>query len=369
MVPTRRPSIALLAAFSVAAIPAIAVADGKKGGDHSGPRHGDTATSTTPAPATIALPAGYQPEGIASGPGGQLYVGSIPTGAVYRADPRTGAGSVLVPGKEGRAAIGLKVDRNRIIVAGGPTGHAFIYDAKTGADVADVTLTTGTSFVNDVTIAGHTAYFTDSQQQQLYRVALGGRGDRGHGGDHEAKGPGRGKHGADDKGASTKGAHAKRSSKGPRNAVPAYTAATVKITGDLAYDNDPATYEANGIAALPGGKELLVVQSGTGKLFRVDGTTGASVQVPISGGDLVNGDGLLLKGKTLYVVQNRSNKIAVVKLAPRATSGAIERTITNPAFRVPTTIARQGGDLFAVNARFGTPATPTTDYDVVRIAK
>ena len=31
----------------------------------------------------------------------------------------------------------------------------------------------------------------------------------------------------------------------------------------------------------------------------------------------MNGDGLLLDGRTLYVVQNRDNKVAVVRLSRR----------------------------------------------------
>jgi hypothetical protein len=34
---------------------------------------------------------------------------------------------------------------------------------------------------------------------------------------------------------------------------------------------------------------------------------------------------------------------------------------------VPTTIAAFGDALYAVNARFDTPPTPDTDYDVVRV--
>src|SRR5919108_325970 len=70
-----------------------------------------------PFPGLIGLPDGFQPEGIASGRGTSLYVGSIPTGAVWRGDARSGRGAVLVPPHEGRAAIGIKVDRrNRIFV-------------------------------------------------------------------------------------------------------------------------------------------------------------------------------------------------------------------------------------------------------------
>jgi hypothetical protein len=48
-------------------------------------------------PDTIRLPDGWQPEGIAAGRGTSLYVGSIPTGAVWKGDARTGRGDVLVP--------------------------------------------------------------------------------------------------------------------------------------------------------------------------------------------------------------------------------------------------------------------------------
>ena len=89
-----------------------------------------------PYPAEIQLPPGWQPEGIAVGKGHTFYVGSIPTGAIYAGDLRTGDGDPLVPAQEGRNAVGIEVDsRDRIFVAGGMTGDAYVYDARTG-DVA-----------------------------------------------------------------------------------------------------------------------------------------------------------------------------------------------------------------------------------------
>ena len=89
-------------------------------------------------PDVIPLPDGFQPEGIATGTGTTFYVGSIPTGAVYRGDLRTGEGEVLVQPQTGRAAIGLKYDDRSglLFVAGGPTGFAYVYDGETGANVA-----------------------------------------------------------------------------------------------------------------------------------------------------------------------------------------------------------------------------------------
>ena len=110
------------------------------------------------------------------------------------------------------------------------------------------------------------------------------------------------------------------------------------------------------------------MQSTTGGLFTIDPATGATKAIPLAGGaTLPNGDGLLLEGRTLYVVQNRLNKIAVVRLSKNLAGGRVVREITNPAFAVPTTIARVGRDLFAVNAKFGTPPAGTP-YEVVRVA-
>lgn len=47
------------------------------------------------APDRIALPDGFQPEGIATGPGPVAFFGSRATGAIYRADLRTGKGKVI----------------------------------------------------------------------------------------------------------------------------------------------------------------------------------------------------------------------------------------------------------------------------------
>jgi len=84
---------------------------------------------------------------------------------------------------------------------------------------------------------------------------------------------------------------------------------------------------------------------------------------------VTNGDGILLAGRTLYVVRNQNNLIAVVRLAPDLGSGTVTRTITNPNFDVPTTIARHGSRLYAVNARFTTPPGPTTTPTVVQVKR
>src|SRR5512132_1813049 len=124
-----------------------------------------------PFPDVVQLPPGFRPEGIAIGQGTTFYVGSIPTGAVFRGDLRTGTGDVLVQGGSGAAAIGLGLDQhNRLFVAGGPTGKAFVYDAVTGDPLTSYQLATdtGPTFVNDVAVTKGGAWFTDSNRLALY---------------------------------------------------------------------------------------------------------------------------------------------------------------------------------------------------------
>jgi sugar lactone lactonase YvrE len=280
-------------------------------------------------PDVIPLPNGFQPEGIASGRGTTFYVGSIPTGAVYRGDIRTGEGEVLVPAQDGRSAIGMKYDERTglLFVAGGGTGFAYIYNGQTGENVAEIQLTTLTSFINDVIITKDAAYFTNSQQPALYRVPL------------------------------------RRNGRLPDSPA----AEEILLGGD--YQFTPGAFNANGIAATPNGRVLIIVNSVDGLLYKVDPESGEATRIDLGTATLPNGDGILLQGKTLYVVQNRLNQVAVVRLKSDYTSGRISNTLTRPEFRVPTTIARFGDALYVVNARFGTPPTPDTEYEVVRVRR
>jgi sugar lactone lactonase YvrE len=261
-------------------------------------------------PERIPLPDGFQPEGIAIGKRATFYVGSIPTGAIYRGNLRTGEGAVINPGGSGRAAIGVALQHDKLYVAGGPTGKGFVYSARSGQLLATHQLTTqADTFVNDVVVARDAAYFTDSRQQVIYRVSA--------------------------------------------DAVTA-----IPLTGDIQYI---AGFNANGIDATPNGKTLVIVQSNTGKVFQVNPRNGRTTEIHLDEA-VVNGDGLLLDGRTLYVVQNRDNKVAVVLLARGLSSGDVTTHLTDPDFDVPTTIDEFGKRLYAVNARFR-PTPPPADFD------
>jgi hypothetical protein len=271
------------------------------------------------AQSSIPLPDEFRPEGIASGKGDRFYVGSIPLGAVYSGSYRTGEGAVLVPPHPGRNHTGLKVDTHfdRLFVAGGASKGIYVYDARTGADVASFALPDA-GFVNDVILTPNAAYFTDSLVPQLYRVGIRRNGDLTE----------------------------------PQR---------VTYSGDLVFT---AGFNVNGIETLRGGHRLVVVKSNTGQLYRVNGRTGLTHEIELDQ-PVPNGDGLLRHGHTLYVVQNRLNQIAGVKLDDRERSGVVRKLITDPRFDIPTTIAPFKDFIYAVNARFDLP--DDEDDDIVRV--
>jgi hypothetical protein len=279
------------------------------------------AHSPSGAPTVLALPGGFPPEGIAIGAKPYAYFGSRTDGDIYRVDLRTGQGDVLSQGP-GTQSLGLKIDKDgRLFVSGGSAGDARVIATRTGTVLKSYTLQTVPSFINDVILTGGAAWYTDSTNPVLFKLPLG-------------------RHGA----------------------LPA-EAVRVPITGAMQYTTGN---NANGIAATPDGRALIVVQSNTGKLFRTT-YAGVTTEIDLGGENVLNGDGLWLRGRDLYVVQNRLNTVTKIKLSRDAASGAVVSRTTSPDFDIPTTIAEYGKRLYLPNARFTTTPTPTTPYNAVSI--
>jgi hypothetical protein len=203
-----------------------------------------------------------------------------------------------------------------------------VYDARTGGPIASYEFTTeSNTFVNDVVVTRTAAWFTDSRRAFLYRVPLGQGGS------------------------------------------PGATFEAVPLTGIVV---NPAVNNVNGIDATLDGKTLVVVQSNVGKLFTVDPGSGEADEIELSGGDALQGDGILLDFRRLYVVKNFQNRIAVISLDSDLETGTVVRHIGPEgfAFDVPTTIDDFALFwMYAVNARFSTPPTLDTTYTIVRVPK
>jgi len=289
------------------------------------------ASAPTPAtcfPTTLQLPDNFLPEGITIGRAPFAFFGSRADGSIYRANLVTGEGKVFSRGP-GTPSVGLKIDeRARLFVAGGSGGDGRVVHAVTGEILASYKFVQAPpTFVNDVVITPNAVWFTDSNNPALYKLPLGRNG----------------KLPAPDK------------------------FVRLPLTG--AFVQGPGT-NANGIVRTPDGRALLVVQSNTGLLFRVNPATGVTTQVDLGGEILTNGDGLLLRDRTLYVVQNRLNLVAAFTLNSAGTSGRLIKKVTDPRFDVPTTVASFGDRLYLPNARFRTPpAPPETTFTAVAIPR
>ncbi|MFF0042123.1 SMP-30/gluconolactonase/LRE family protein [Streptomyces mirabilis] len=273
-------------------------------------------------PTEFPLPDGFLPEGITIGAEPYAYMGSRANGAVYRTDLRTGEGKVIHEGGTGLVSVGMKLDRDGLLYTAGSTGAARVLDVRTGELVTTHRLTDPTGhFINDVILLGDRAWFTDSRDAVLYGIPRGRRA-------------------------------------GGIRALP--------LVGD--WVQTPDVNNANGIVATPDGRGLIVVSSSPGRLYNVDLKTGYATEIALTGADdVVNGDGLVRIGRTLYVVQNRLNRISVFDLGAGATTATLRRTLTDPRFDVPTTAARWRDRLYLVNARFTSPQTPDTTFDAVAV--
>lgn len=289
------------------------------------------ASSSATFPDLIPLPDGFSPEGITSGQGTDFYVGSLANGAIYKGNYQDGSGSILLEETAGGIAVGLDFDPRTkyLFVSGGPSGLANIYDVTTLEKVASIPL--GDGFINDVIVTKDAAYFTNSFQSVFYKVSLMPDGTLPETPDVE----------------------------------------TVPLSEDFLFT--PGAFNSNGIAATPNGKKLIIINSTAGQLYLVDKDSGEALPIDLGGESLASGDGLLLEGPNLYVVQNFFNQIAVVALDPDFTSGTVTNTLTSPDFRIPTTIAGFGSGIYGVNARFdeappGIPS-PTIEFEVIRVDK
>jgi Cu-Zn family superoxide dismutase len=222
----------------------------------------------------------------------------------------------------------MTINHGRLFVSGADTGKMFVLSTADGhtLKVLDTAHGSTPTFINDVTVGGGFAYFTDSVRPIVWR-------------------------------ASTSGA----------------TVGDIEPWLDLT--GTPFVYQdgfnANGIVNYDGGRTLVIVQSNTGKLFRVNTATKAVTEINLGGKSVPQGDGLVAHGSHLYVVQN-SGQITEVKLRNGHRTGRVGHVRTSNLFAFPTTAARDGSRLLVVNSQFdkrGPGLTPVLPFTVVSVKK
>ena len=270
----------------------------------------------------IVLQGAKSAEGIAAGEGTTFYAGELSTGDIFRGDIREGKAKRLIDAPKDRMAVGMKADvgNDLLFVAGGATGKAYVYNTETRKPVKEYDLAPG--FINDVTLTEDGAWFTNSAAAELYFVPVGQHGELGKAKDVE----------------------------------------TLEVSGKAAEPLKEGEFGFNGIAVADDGDTLIVAHTRDKALYAVDAETGKSDR--IKGPDLEFIDGLLVKDQTLWAVQNMDNQISRLKLSDDLSSFRVKDVIKSEHFDIPTTVARFGDTLAAVNAKFGRQAS---QYEVVLV--
>jgi len=312
-------------------------------------------------PEKIGITMGIEPEGIELGKGHDFFVGAFsyssaflgaPTvsnlaGAIYKGNLRTGEGDILAE-PTGNLVSGLSYDprTDYLYAATGFENGSFpfsgqgvtVYDATSGDIIAEIKFGDGI-VINDCLVTRRAVYCTDSVNPDLYKLPL---------------------------------------EKGGR--LPSTPVVEVISMDGFVMDYTPPGINANGLVGNFDGKQLVIVNIATGVLYLVDTESGEASPIAIEGAEqlFVDGDGLYLDGRTLYIMQNFSNKIAVVQLSGDLSSGEFIKNILGEVgineLNVATTIIGFGNSLYAINTHFFDLTIPDFDpadlqADVVRLRK
>lgn len=258
---------------------------------------------------------------------GLFYVSEVTGGEIHRGTASSAQTEEWLAGDgtDGRyTARGITVDsEGRVYIAGGPNGigtgrpDLWVYDAD-GTLLAALRAPGGDVFLNDVAIGPDgAAYFTNSNDPQVFRVADDGAGW----------------------GAS----------------LWADATGTVeRRTG----------FNLGGIVLTADSSAFVVAQGNTGQLWRFAVDTGAASPVATGDADLVNADGLVRRGNRLTVVRNFSKMIATLRLTADGSGATLLEQQASAPDRVLTTAKVLRGRVLFVDSKFDEPVA-SGPYDVV----
>ena len=263
------------------------------------------------------------PEGVAFDKRtGSFFVGATGDGTIYRGTLDDPTVSEFITGGPGQEAVGMKVFHGMLYVAGGFSGRVVVYDIETRQLVASFE-GFGAGMLNDLVVTNHgEVYVTDSFVPTLWHITAAQVAEGG----------------------------------GTPEGIPLDPAV-------LEWNFNPFAFNLNGIVELHGGRSLIVMQSETGKLFRIDlgAKEGSGAEIHEILVEPLFGDGLLMdKGRLIVVTFAPTFSLTFVHLDHGAEHGTVVDRQTDPTLRGPSTVARAGHSYLVVNADFETCTVPFT---------
>lgn len=316
-----RTALAVIATLALTAAGPVGLSQASGNGD------GGTKAKATKVFTLDPSTPGNNPEGVAWDNRSQsFFVGTVGTGTIYRATLRDTTLRPFItpdPADPPDSAVGMKVAGGKLFVAGGPTGSIYVYKIKTGTLLARFETGAG-GFLNDLVVTQKgDVYVTDSFRPMLWHLT---------------------------------GAMVKAGSGTPE---------AISVSPEIAYT--AGQFNLNGIVARRGGQELIVVNTSSKSLFRIDidrNNTAARTITKIDAPEL-GGDGLLIDRGRLLVVTGDPAAVTVLKLSRHDLRASVDEVLTDPSLRGPSTIARANNRYLVVNAAFGQP-TPYTVSALLR---
>jgi len=259
----------------------------------------------------------FFPEGIAYDKfAGIFYTGSTTNGDIVKVNVKTGATSLFAAGakQDRRSCTGMKLDhKKRLWVCGGEENKVHVLN-QDGERIKtwDLKALYNSGFINDCALDNQHIYFTDSRVQKIYRANV--------------------------------------NTMQPGNVEDWFSFTDQQIPYTTGFN-------ANGIVLTPEGKYIIIVVSNSGKLYRIDKTTKAVIEIVLNA-PVTAGDGLWLDGNVLYVSRNITNKIFPVTLSNDYTSGTVGNGFgDNLLFN--TTMAKAGNYFLVVNGQLNRRPSPT----------
>jgi Cu-Zn family superoxide dismutase len=313
------------AAVALAVVATIAVAPTANAHDE---HHGDRKEATIELPG--AEGGGSRFEGIGLDERrGTFYVSETTGGEISRGNIHPDEAKPWLDGNgtDGRfTARGITVDHDgRVYIAGGPNGidndgapDLWVY-SRGGKLLAKLDTGVDNAFLNDVAIGPDgAAYFTNSNAPQVFRVVKSRAGWQ--------------------------------------------VSTFIDASGTIPTQ---AGFNLGGIVATGDGRALIVAQGNVGALWRIDLRTKAVTPIEHPQSDLVNADGLVLRGNKLLVIRNFSRVITTLKLSDRWTSATLVEETATAADRLFTTGKLAGSRLYLVDSKFDAQVAGAHPYEVV----